>query len=279
MAETTKKTTKSGENESVKSQSKGLADRHKKYHEDGNHLCQDSTNSESSLKECMVEIKEYAKQQITMYGGKYKYNDKISLYEAQKLYHKEGGPVPNNENDKYSMKPDGGLIFAHFDDNQYLIFCGEDKIQGTNDIRHCNNESKQGCGNAIERFAKNVRGCELLTSNMSAFPYVIFASGCDFHHTETISKRFEMGNYGKANHYINVTKESTKQDINNQLEAIITNISIDNLKGNKCCASIFVKAHKYDEMPHGSSYWSVEERIKISKRVIDLALSNINEKK
>ncbi len=261
-----------------KSQSEGLADRQKKYHENGKHLCQDSNISESTLKTSMEKIKQYAKKEIEKYGGKYSFVNKVTLYEAQVAYHKAGGPSPDIENDKYFMKPDAGIIFAQFGDEKYVIFCGEDKIQGTNDIRYCDNLNKQSCGNAIERFAKNVRACELLTSNMSVFPYIIFASGCDFHHTETISKRFEMGNYGKTNYYINISNEATKEDINTKLEDIIKNISIDNWKGNKCCSSIFVKAHKYDEMPNGSSLWSVEERIKISKHVIDLTLNHIQEK-
>lgn len=268
----------SNESNYENTQSKGLSNRHKKYHDDGNHLCQDSNISESSLKKSMEKIKQYAKKEIEKYGGKYSFVNKVSLYEAQVAYHKAGGPSPDIENNKYFMKPDAGIIFAQFGDEKYVIFCGEDKLQGTNDIRHCDNLSKQSCGNAIERFAKNVRACELLTSNMSVFPYIIFASGCDFHHTETISKRFEMGNYGKSNHYINISKESTKEDINTQLEDIIQNISIDNLKGNKCCSSIFVKAHKYDEMSNGSSLWRLEERIKIIKRVVDLTLNHVREK-
>ena len=40
---------------------------------------------------------------------------------------------------------------------------------------------------------------------LNIFPYIIFASGCDFHYTESISKRFEQGNYGYPNKTINVT--------------------------------------------------------------------------
>ena len=48
--------------------------------------------------------------------------------------------------------------------------------------------------NAIERAAKNIRGSEMICMSQNTFPYVIFASGCDFHNTETIASRLEMMN-------------------------------------------------------------------------------------
>lgn len=252
-------------------QSAGLRVRHTQYHKDGNHLCQDSNESEATLKEAMKEVLQYAEQQITDLGGRMDYRTVISLFDCQSAFHKFGGPEPNPENKGVSMRPDGGIIFATFDGIEYPVFIGEDKVQGTNDLRLAEGKKKQALGNAIERAAKNIRGCEMLCAHMNAFPYVIFASGCDFHNSETIAKRIEMMNLGYPNHYLGVSPTTTCDDLDTGLDKMLIDTDVEKKFGHGI-ASVYVKAHKWDEMKHGSSRWRKKEILNISKRVIDKTL-------
>jgi len=252
-------------------QSAGLRVRHTQYHKDGNHLCQDSNESEATLKEAMKEVLQYAEQRITELGGTMDYKTVISLYDCQNAFHNAGGPEPNPENKGVSMRPDGGIIFATFNDTTYPVFIGEDKVQGTNDLRLAEGKKKQSLGNAIERAAKNIRGCEMLCAHMNAFPYVVFASGCDFHKSETIAKRIEMMNLGYPNHYLGITPTTTCDDLDAGLDKMLSNTDVEKKFGHGI-ASVYVKAHKWDEMKHGSSRWRKKEILNISKRVIDKTL-------
>lgn len=252
-------------------QSAGLRQRHIQYHKDGNHLCQDSNESEATLKEAMKEVLAYAQEQIVQNGGTMEYKTVITLYDCQEAFHRAGGPPPNEENRSVSMRPDGGIIFATFNDIVYPVFIGEDKVQGTNDLRLAEGKKKQATGNAIERAAKNIRGSEMLCAHMNAFPYVIFASGCDFHESETIAKRIEMMNLGYPNHYLGITPSTTCQDLDNGLDRMLSNTDVEKKMGHGI-ASVYVKAHKWDEMKHGASRWRKKEILNISKRVIDKTL-------
>lgn len=257
------------------SQSSGLSKRHTQFHKDGHHLCEDSNDSERQLKEAIKEILNYASTLVEDLGGTIEYRTSISLYECQMAFYEAGGPKPTSqENTKVSMKPDGGIIFAIFDDKKYPIFIGEDKVQGTNDRRLSEGKERQATGNAIERAAKNIRGSEMLCAHMTAFPYVIFASGCDFHQSETIAKRLEMMNMGRPNHYLEITPTSTASKNEMKLKEIIENINVEKILSHGI-ASVFVKAHKYDVMKHGSSRWKKDEIVKISKRVIYKTLQSI----
>ena len=253
-------------------QSQGLSERHTQLHNEGRHLCQDSNLSEASLKDAIPEVYLYASQKINDLGGKCTHESNISLYDCQLAFNKIGGPTPNENNRRVSMKPDGGVIFAIFNNTYYPIFIGEDKVQGTNDNRHNNGLNKQSAGNAIERAGKNIRGQEMLCCHMGIFPSVIFASGCDFHHTETISKRIEMMNYGYPNHYIEMDSSVTNDILDNKVNIILNNISITKPLNIYSKASVFVKAHKYDVMPHNSSLWRKKDIILICKKVIDLSI-------
>ena len=128
---------------------------------------------------------------------------------------------------------------------------------------------EQATGNAIERAFKNIRGSEMLFAPFDIFPYVIFASGCDFHHTKTISKRVEMGNYGCPNHYIEVNSATTPESLDAALSEIINKIDVRKRWGGRSIALFFMKAHKWDELPNGSSAWTTEERVRVLKVIID----------
>lgn len=243
-----------------------LSQRHKQMQKDGRHLTDDSKKSEKILLEAMIDIIAYANKRFD--GGIVR-KSTISLYECQEYFQECSGIVPNPENKKVYMRPDGSILYATIQDKLIPILVVEDKVQGTNDILFQENKPRQATGNAIERGAKNIRGCEMLFCNADIFPYVLFASGCDFHSSETIGKRIEMMNMGVPNHYIEV-QPNMSADIQN----IIDNIDIRK-KGGKSIASVFVKAHKWNEMPHNSSMWTKEEYTKICCKVLDLVAESM----
>lgn len=185
----------------------------------------------------------------------------ISLYECQKRF---GMTPPDELKQNVSMKPDGGILFA----GDKPILVSEMKVQGTNDMRFQNNMPRQATGNAIERAAKNVRGAEMFLDYLPVFPYVIFASGCDFHPTETISSRLEMMNYGVPNKTIMISPEKTEYMIHEELMKHIDELDISK-KRNKSIVTVFCKTHKWDCMENGSSLWSEDEIYQVLKSVLD----------
>jgi hypothetical protein len=173
-------------------------------------------------------------------GATLVYKQKLSLYECQ-LYFEHASRIkadPCNKN--VFMKPDGGVIFANKNGELIPILVVEDKVQGTNDVLFSQGKARQATGNAIERGAKNIRGAEMLFAKNVCFPYVLFASGCDFHHTETIAKRIEMMNMGVPNHAVYLSPNTTSAEIDMQLSVeIIPNINIKKING-LGIASVFV---------------------------------------
>ena len=258
------------------SQSRLLSNNIKAMAAGGRHLNDNSKVSEKVLDSAMIEVIKYTREKAHSYGINIEHRTKVTLYECQEYFHRKGGPPPNLENKKVFMKPDGGVLFAVISDTIKLpLLIVEDKLQGTNDLKHTNGEKRQATGNAIERGAKNIRGAEMLFASYDIFPYVLFASGCDFHKSETIAKRIEMMNMGVPNHYINIDKETTDESIKTDLDRLIPNITVDNIHG-KSIASVFVKAHKWNTLPHGSSVWKKNEIIQICKRVIDLVFEYLH---
>jgi len=245
------------------------------YYNDDKCLNDDSKNSEKILSLAMEEVLLYAQALFKNISGTVNTKNKMSLYECQEYFHNAGGPEPNPVNKNFSMRPDGGILILSLNGKDIPILIVEDKVQGTNDNLFAKNCKKQATGNAIERGAKNIRGAEMIFSGLPIFPYVLFASGCDFHESETISKRIDMMNMGITNHYIGISKSSTDENINVLIEDIKQSINIK-----KVCsigiASVFIKAHKWDELIHGSSMWKKEEIVNICKKVIDNVYENIS---
>ena len=267
------------------SQSSELRTRHTQLHLDGRHLMIDANESEATLKDAMEVIKEQAKVRIEAIGGVMSFSKTCSLFSCQQAFQKYGGPVPDPKNKTVSMKPDGGIIWAQFGEHKdgkcismrkYPVFIGEDKVQGTNDCRLAEGKPRQARGNAIERAAKNIRGSEMICMGQNTFPYVIFASGCDFHESETIAARLKMMNMGFPNHYVGVEKDTTPQQLDARLAEITPKID-SSKKGGRSIASIFVKAHKWDELPHGGSRWRKKEIVALSCTVIDQAIADIQQ--
>lgn len=260
---------------SVATQSQGLSARLTQMNSDGHKLNDDSALSESTLSSAIADVVEYARERVlTLLGGEVVHKKNMSLYDCQECYHKVGGPEPEEENKRFYMKPDGGIIVAIVNGEEIPLLITEDKVQGTNDNLYEQNKKRQSTGNAIERAAKNIRGAEMIFSNMDVFPYALFASGCDLHHTETISKRIVMMNMGTPNHYIEVRPDKTKEEISKEVDDVVKNIKIKNVRG-KSIASVFVKAHKWDVMKHRSSMWEKPEIVKICFMIVDLVLDEI----
>jgi hypothetical protein len=253
-------------------QSDGLSQRLTKLYDGGRHLNDDSIGSESTLTDAIQSIIEYANTKFGVYGYKVIKETRISLYECQEYFHRVGGPVPDPVNKSVYMKPDGGILMLIKDDIRIPLLITEDKVQGSNDTRLAENKERQSTGNAIERGIKNIRGAEMLFANSSAFPYALFASGCDMHSSETISKRIEMGNMGFPNHYLGISPNTTDSQVQQCIdEDILPKINISKYQGRYSIASVFVKAHKWDEMPHGTSLWKKHEIVKICNKIIDQA--------
>jgi hypothetical protein len=249
------------------SHSHGLSRRLTQLVDSGKRLNADSCLSEGILSGAMCEIIQYAVECFAPLGYNIVHEKKVSLFECQTFFAAAGGPPPDPNNQSY-MKPDGGILYAENDGVRIPILIVEDKVQGTNDTRCADGLGRQATGNAIERAAKNVRAAEMIFSGVDYFPYVIFASGCDFHSTETISNRLVMMNMGYPNHYIGITNTTTEEQVRTSIANIIPTINVKK-NGGRSIASIFVKAHKWDEMKHGSSNWTKDERVHIMRGVID----------
>ena len=248
-----------------------------KRYDEGKTLIEDSKYNDADLKSIVNnELCNYAKEQLREYNFAIIIVDEISTkkcYEMVKSIFPDF-PEVNYTNDKTSMRPDGGIMFAVNENGKYFpILISEDKVQGTNDSRKANNLTRQSTGNAIERGAKNINFAKTLCLGQLFYPYVVFASGCDFHHTETISRRLEQMTGLMPNNYIDVGNKETS--IEEQLDRMIYNINIMKRYGDREYATICVKAHKWDEFPHGASKWTKEERIQICKKVIDQAVEEI----
>ena len=238
--------------------SKVISKNLKKFNLLGHKLNDQSKNTDKALENVMKNnLIPYAK---TLFEN-VKHDKAISLYECQKRFDLV---TPSEPNKKVSMKPDGGILFS----GDLPILVSEMKVQGTNDRRFFNKLRRQATGNAVERAAKNVRGAEMFFDYLPVFPYVIFASGCDFHPTETIASRLEMMNYGIPNKTIVITPETTDDSIEAELKELIDSIDITK-KRNKSIATVFCKSHKWDCMDNGSSLWTEEEIFKVLKSVLD----------
>jgi len=256
--------------------STGLSKRLSKMAIDGRHLTDDSKLSESRLQSAIkTSIMPYAKKLIEQLGGTLIHKAHMSLYDCHQFFASSCTDTkiaqPNEENRRVGMKPDGGIWLANLNGRELPMMIIEDKVQGTNDRLFEQNKQRQATGNAIERAAKNIRMAEMLFAGTGMFPYVIFASGCDFHPSETIAKRLEAMNFGVPNHTIVIEPDTTPEEVASNIEKLKEAINIQNI-GGKAIASIFVKSHKYDRMAHGASAWTSEEIGTICCRVIDIAI-------
>jgi len=289
-------------------QSAGLSQRHKAMHQGGRTLVDDSNISEGNLKTIIEPLLSSTRAAIEPYGGDIQYFTKISLADLEKKLadpsyiigaevqcacdheHTGGkckGKLPDaSMNDRVSIRPDAGIIMWTYMGTQYPLYIGEDKVQGTNDKLFAAGKPRQATGNAIERYFKNVRAEEMLCAHVPYFPSVVFASGCDFHHTETIAKRLEAGNYSTPNHYIEIQPMDDNDplaiDTTMTLDTLVKNISIRKQSRGVYApflsvSTVCIKAHKWDELPHNTSLWRPNEYLEVSKQIITLAIQEVIE--
>lgn len=271
--------------DTIVTQSAGLSKRHINMHKEGRTLVDDSNVSEGNLKTAVDGIVAYAKEYTKPYGGDIQYFTKITIddlvaYMNDPLYHIGSAKLSDDTStSKTCIRPDAGIILWKYNGRQYPLYIGEDKVQGTNDKLFANGKPRQATGNAIERYFKNVRAEEMLCAHVPYFPSIVFASGCDFHHTETISSRLCAGNYGRPNHYTEITTE--KQHMTpEELQTVRNNINIDKVSLSTFAplvsiSTVCIKAHKWDDMSHNSSLWKSHEYLELSKHVVTIAVDKI----
>lgn len=254
----------------------------KQHYFEGKTLIDDSKHSESILLSVITEeILPYAEMRFKPYNWNVIHQKKITSFECNQILQQDIGDdtfnnIPETSINDYKnsyMSPDGGLLFVITDTGKkHPILVAEDKVQGTNDNLFSQNKKRQSTGNAIERAAKNINLAKTLCTRLDYFPYIVFASGCDFHHTETIPMRLVQMNYLRPNHYMDIgNQESTNEE---QLTNIINNINIVK-RHNLDIATICIKAHKWDTHAHGASNWERNERIKICKKMVDQAYNQL----
>ncbi len=259
------------------SQSKLLSVRQKTMIQSGKHFTDDSKISENILNLSINKLKEYFIPYVKEYFGTDSdiiIEKKMSVYDLMKLQKDifPDFPGPQESYKKKFIRPDGGIWFLKYKNKNYPLLVIEDKKQGTNDIRYKEGNKKQALGNAVERFAKNVRACEMLFQSEDIFPYVMFASGCDFHSSESISERILSANYGFPNYVVELTTQTQPEEIELVVQNSLENMNIHK-KRNLCVMQSFIKTHKYNELSHGASDWTCDERYNICSTILKLSIS------
>jgi len=265
-------------------QSDALRNRLTTMHCGGQHLNDDSKGSEGVLTAALQSaVIPYAEELAKQRGWAITYKTKMDLYEMQCILAKASCgdcPEPDPANTRVFMKPDGGILCVVIGNETIPILITEDKKQGTNDSRFSEGKGRQATGNAVERGIKNIRAAEMLFHSGNVFPYVLFGSGCDFHPSETIAKRLEIGNYGAKNLEIIVRPGATEEeDQTEELRQLVAKINIQKRYGGKSIATICIKSHKWDEMTHNSSAWTAAEITMVCIRTIDLAFADLDTRK
>jgi hypothetical protein len=267
----------------TQSQSDGLRNRLATMHCGGKHLNDDSKGSEGVLNTALQSsIIPYAENLAKDRGWTITYKSKMDLYEMQCILAKSSArdcPEPDPANKRVFMRPDGGILSVVIGDETIPILITEDKKQGTNDRRFSEGKGRQATGNAVERGIKNIRAAEMLFHSGNVFPYVLFGSGCDFHPSETIAKRLEIGNYGAKNLEIIMKPTSTEEEMAEELRQLVSKINIQKRYSGKSVATICIKSHKWDEMAHNSSAWTVGEITTVCNKIIDLAFVDLDSRK
>jgi hypothetical protein len=72
---------------------------------------------------------------------------------------------------------------------------------------------------------------------------------------------------------------ATDEEIAGELYKLVSNINIQKRYGGKSVATICIKSHKWDEMPHNSSSWTAEEITMVCTKIIDLAFADLDARK
>lgn len=128
--------------------------------------------------------KKYAK--LLPKGTYISHTKTISRSDSFNLRHLLSGEDFSGREDysNFKIKPDGGnlclVVPGEESDVYFPLVISEAKHQGTNDKLVLAGKKPQAVGNAIERASKNDIFCRNYTGDLSYYPFVIFADGCDF---------------------------------------------------------------------------------------------------
>lgn len=156
---------------------------------------EDARNLEGKLSDTVQEVIKYL--QFTFPGIKFSWSKKLEKKKiAENIGKSDWKPCSKNP----YILPDGGILYAEILGKVYPILISEAKKQGTNDKLLEQGKKKQAKGNAIERAVKNHSEISLYCRPYDYYPYVVFASGCDFEVSSSINDRLDsMTNYEPRN--------------------------------------------------------------------------------
>jgi|TARA_B100000035_G_C20987166_1_gene548379 type II restriction enzyme len=156
---------------------------------------EDAKNLEGKLSDTVQEVINYL--QGIFPGVKFSWVKKL---EKKKIAENIGKPHWKPCSKNPYILPDGGIVYAEIFGKVYPILISEAKKQGTNDKLLEEGKKKQAKGNAIERAVKNHSEISLYCRPYDYYPYVVFASGCDFEASSSINDRLDaMTDYEPRN--------------------------------------------------------------------------------
>lgn len=168
------------------SSSSHLRETHKKIGGGKAIFNKDAKNLECKLSDTVQEVINYLRDVFP--GVKFTWVKKL---EKKKIAESIGKPHWKPCSKNPYILPDGGIVYAEIFGNEYPILISEAKKQGTNDKLLEEGKKKQAKGNAIERAVKNHSEISLYCRPYDYYPYVVFASGCDFEASSSINDRLD----------------------------------------------------------------------------------------
>lgn len=177
------------------SSSNRLRETHKKIGGGKAIFNEEAKNLEIKLSETVQEVIKYLQNEFP--NIKFSWTKKLNKIEIAKNIGKlNWKPCSKNP----YILPDGGIVYAEIYDKIYPILICEAKKQGTNDKLLSEGKKKQSKGNAIERAVKNHSEIRLYFRPYDYYPYIVFASGCDFEESSSINDRLDsMTDYEPRN--------------------------------------------------------------------------------
>lgn len=122
------------------------------------------------------------------------------------------GDYYESENPFFS--PDGGVILVSGGKltRSHIVYIGEAKKQGTNDVRALEGLKAQAQGNAIERSFKNFAEARIIMHEETYFPYAVFCYGIDFAPGSSILDRLTAATWNYPFNHIYCEKMSGNRE-------------------------------------------------------------------
>lgn len=172
-----------------------LRETHKKIGGGKTIFNEDAKNLEGKLSNTVQEVINYLRDKFPEI--KFIWNKKLEKKKiAENINKPHWKPCSKNP----YILPDGGIVYAEIFGKIYPILISEAKKQGTNDKLLEEGKKTQSKGNAIERAVKNHSEISLYCRPYDYYPYVVFASGCDFEESSSINNSLDsMTDYEPRN--------------------------------------------------------------------------------